>query len=159
MNIQLEQVLTQALAFLILFWILKRFAWKPLLGIIEERKEAIASDFEQIRQEKEAVQRTAAEYEEKLKEIEEEARRQMSEAMQKGKERATVIQQEAHQEAASVLARAKEEIEKEVEKGKEQLKLDLVHMAIAITEKMLHQELDEEKQKKLISEFVERAEL
>ena len=40
MSISLQEILTQALAFILLVAVLKKFAWKPLLALLDERREA-----------------------------------------------------------------------------------------------------------------------
>ena len=43
--IDIRQVLTQILGFLLMVWILRRYAWGPLIGMLEARREKIAGDF------------------------------------------------------------------------------------------------------------------
>ena len=37
-------LVTQIVGFLIVLWVLKRYAWKPVLGLLEERRARIAAD-------------------------------------------------------------------------------------------------------------------
>ena len=56
MEFELQQVLTHTVGFLITVWVLKRFAWGPLLGMMEERRNKIVGEFQKIEEEKEKVQ-------------------------------------------------------------------------------------------------------
>jgi F-type H+-transporting ATPase subunit b len=159
LSIHIEQILSQIVAFLIMFWILKRYAWKPLSNILEERTKKIAGEFESIAQEKNELALLNAQYHERLKKIEEEARSKIQEGINKGNQLAVKIQEQAHQQAAELMNRTKEEIGLEIAKGKAELKGEVVSMAISMTQKILHKELDAGKQKQLLSEFIKEAEL
>ncbi len=39
----ISQILTQLIAFLIFLWIMKRFAWRPILRLLDERRERLES--------------------------------------------------------------------------------------------------------------------
>ncbi len=43
--VDVPQVLTQILGFLLMVWILRRYAWGPVLGMLEARREKIAGEF------------------------------------------------------------------------------------------------------------------
>ena len=70
-----QQVVTHILGFLIFVWILKKYAWGPLLGLMEERRNKIAGEFKQIEKEKADVAALTNDYQKKLKEIDNERRR------------------------------------------------------------------------------------
>jgi F-type H+-transporting ATPase subunit b len=156
MDIELRQILTQIIAFLLMLWILKRFAWKPLLGIMEERKQKIQSEFEAIETEKMEIQHLTNEYQDKLRQIEAESRAKIQEAIKQGNDIALQIQNDAQKQAKSILNKAQSEIEKELMKSKVQLKNELIEMTMTIAEKMIHDNLNTAKQRKLIAEFVDQ---
>ena len=56
MNFHIAQILTQIIGFLVALWILKRYAWKPLLGILDERRAKISGELDTIEQEKGRVE-------------------------------------------------------------------------------------------------------
>ena len=55
MNLEWQQILTHLLGFAIAVWLLKRYAWGPLLSIMEERRNKIVDEFKHIEDEKESV--------------------------------------------------------------------------------------------------------
>ena len=55
MNLQWDILLTQAVGFLIVMWLLRKYAWGKLLAFIEKRRETIAASFDEIEQEKNNV--------------------------------------------------------------------------------------------------------
>ena len=56
MNFEWQLLLTHSFSFLITLWILKRFAWGPLLDLIDERREKIVGEFETIERDKEKAE-------------------------------------------------------------------------------------------------------
>lgn len=159
MNIDIAQVVLQMVAFLLMLWILKKFGWKPLLDLLQERRQKIQAEFDSIDEQKKQVSWLADEYHEKLKGIETEARHKIQEAVLQGRQIAMEIQQETQANAKEIIDKAKEEVNREVANARTQLKNDLVVMAVATAEKILHEKIDGSMHKKLIAEFVEEAEL
>ena len=153
-----QEILTHILGFLIILILLRIFAWKPILGLLDERKKRIASEFDNIEKAKQEMAKLREEYEVKLKEIDLEARKRIQEAIAEGQKMAADLQIEAREEAKKVLDRAKENIELEVAKAKVELRDDIVNMAILATEKIINERLDDAKHKELIVEFIEGVE-
>ncbi len=159
MDIEISQILTQIVAFLIMLWILKRYGWKPLLDLLEERRKKIESEFDAIALQKEEANKLNEVYKEKLREIESEARHKIQEAVVHGQKIADEMQAEIQANAKEVMLKAKAEVKEEISRAKNQLKNDLINMSVNIAEKILREKLDEPYHKKLIEEFVKEAEL
>ena len=153
-----QEILTQIFGFLIILILLRIFAWRPILKLLDERKKRIASEFDNIEKAKQEMAKLREEYEVKLKEIDLEARKRIQEAIAEGQKMAADLQVEAREEAKKVLSRAKENIELEVAKAKVELRDDIVNMAILATEKIINERLDDAKHKELIVEFIEGVE-
>ncbi|WP_042281312.1 MULTISPECIES: F0F1 ATP synthase subunit B [Candidatus Protochlamydia] len=159
MNFEIEQILTQIIAFLIMLGVLKKFVWKRLLNLIEERKQLIQSEFDKIENQKEEVTKLSEEYKAKLHDIDAEARRRIQEAVVKGRDIAHDIEQETRQKVTSLLNNAQEEMKLELAQAKEQLKKDVLNISFAITEKLIHEKVDISKHQKLVEEAVEQVEI
>ena len=158
MDISLQQIITHAIGFLITLWILKKFAWKPLLAMIEERREKIAGEFQKIEDEKAEVDKLAAQYEAKLKDIEGERRAKLAEAVTEGKQVAEEIKRNAQAGARKIADKAKAELLLDVAKAKVQLKGDMVAMTVAAAEKIIREKLDDAKHRELIGNFIDNVE-
>lgn len=158
MDIQLQQILTHLVGFLITLWILKKFAWGPLLAMIDERRDKILGEFKKIDDDKADVAQSAAEYDIKLKDIENERRLKIIEAVNEGKKVAEEIKINAHNEAKQITAKAKAEIERDIDKAKVQLKDDMVAITIIAAEKIISEKMDDRKHRELISEFIDEVE-
>lgn len=158
MNFELQQLLTHAVGFLITVWILKRFAWGPLLNIMEERRKKIADEFASIENEKGKVAEMAADYEAKLKEIESERRQKLVEAVTDGKKIAEDIKAQARDEAREIAQKARADLDREVAKARVELKEQMISITMGAAEKLLREKLDEAKHRQLIDGFIANVE-
>jgi F-type H+-transporting ATPase subunit b len=155
MGLEIGQIVTQIIGFLIAVFLLKKFAWKPLLSILEQRRLKIKSEFDNIDKEKKKVEDLLSDYQTKLKEIDSLARVKIQEAAREGQELANEIKENARKESKDILTKARDEIQRDVDKAKVQLKNDLVNMTMRVAEKLIRERLDEEKDRKLIAEFID----
>jgi F-type H+-transporting ATPase subunit b len=155
MGLEIGQIITQIIGFLIAVFLLKKFAWKPLLSILEERRSKIKSEFDNIDKEKQKATNLLSDYQTKLKEIDALARLKIQEAAQDGQKLANEIKENARKESKDILNKARDQIERDMDQAKVQLKNDLVNMTMWVAEKLIREKLDEEGDKKLIAEFID----
>jgi len=153
--IDIRQVITQILGFLIMVWVLRHYAWGPLLAMLEARRARIAGEFEDAERMKAEALQVRGHYEQELRGIEAQARQRLQEAVAEGQKVAAEIRTQAQGEAAGRLERAQDEIAREREKAKEILKEQVIDLAMRSAEKILRQKLDEPAQRKLASEFID----
>ena len=153
-SLEWQQILTHIVGFVIALWILKKYAWKPLLNMIDERRELIQSDFDKAKEELESAEKLHADYEARMKEAETEARAKIQDAIREGQGVAAEIKETARNDSRDLIERAKEELSRDVDKAKVQLKMDIVRMTLAATEKMIDEKLDEAKHRELIEGFI-----
>jgi F-type H+-transporting ATPase subunit b len=154
-SLEWQQILTHALGFLIALWILKKYAWGPLLNLLDERRQKIEGDFQQIEDEKAEADKLKAEYENKLKNIESERRQKIAEGVNEANKMASDIKMGAHEEARSMINRTNEQLKRDVDAAKVQLKEDMVNITIKAAEKILREKLDETKERDLIGNFID----
>ena len=156
--IDIRQVATQILGFLLLVWILGKYAWTPLIAMLEKRRETIAGQFREAERRKAEAEALKVRYEQELKSIDAQARQKLLEAVGEGQKVAGEIKAQAQADAAQRLARAEEEIVREREKAKELLKQQMIHLAMRSAEKILRQRLDDPTQRQLVGEFIDEVE-
>ena len=154
MNFEWQLLVTHAIGFLITLWILKRYAWGPLLKLIEERRLKIVGEFENIDKEKQKAADLNAQYQSQLREIESQRRNEIVKAVNEGKKIAEELKVAARDEVNELRDKSKSDLEREIVKAKVQLKDDMVAITMAATEKLLHEKLDEKHHRKLIDEYI-----
>lgn len=153
--IDVRQVVTQILGFLIMLWILRKFAWGPVIGMLEARRQKIASEFKEAERRQGDADKLRVQYEQELKGIEAKARVRIQEAVAEGQKVAGEIKSQAQTEAAARLERAQDEIARELEKSKEVLKEQMISLSLRSAEKILRQKLDDPAQRRLVGEFID----
>lgn len=158
MNIEISQVLTHVLGFLVALFILKRYAWKPMLKVLDDRKQKIADEFKEIETQKQKTDQLFAEYEARLSKIEDEARRRIQEAVVEGQKVAGEIRQQAQEEARKITGRAQADIERELAKARVQLKEEMVGLTLGATERLLREKLDPAGHRKMVERFLTEVE-
>ena len=142
----------QALAILLLFVALTYILYKPVLKVLEDRKQRIANDVASAKQDKADASEFKAEYEAKLKNIDKEADVILGEARKKALAKENEIIAQAKDEAARIVAHAKNEAELEMKKAKDEIKQQIIEVATLMAGKIVTVSLDDEDQANLIQE-------
>ena len=153
--IDIRLVLTQILGFLILVWILGRYAWGPVVAQLEARRSRIAAEFDDAARRQREADAARARYEQELKGIESQARQRILEAVTEGQRLAAEIKAQAQADAAARIVRAGEEIAHEQEKAREMLKEQVAALSIRTAEKILRAKLDGAGQRALVERFID----
>ena len=149
-----------SITFLVLLFILKKFAWKPILGAVSERekgiKDALASAVE-ARKEMENLQ---ADNERILKEARAEREAMLKDARELKNKMIDDAKQDAKIEANKLITQAQAVIEAEKNAAIADLKSQVAKISISIAEKVVREELSNtEKQEKLVESMLDNATL
>lgn len=158
LQLDLHQVLSQAVSFLILLWLLKRFAWKPLLVLLDERQERIERDLSEAAQRKAEMERLQVEYAKHLERINDEARAKLQQAILEGKRIAAEIQEQARAQGQALVQKSKETIALELAKAKVTLRDELAAMAMGAVERLLRQKVDAKADRQLVDDVLKELE-
>jgi len=156
--IDIRQVLTQIVGFLVLVWAMRKWAFGPLVGMLEARRQAIAGEFAAADRAKAEAAELKNRYEIEIRGIEAQARQRIQEAVNEGQKVAGEIRTQAQHEAQQRLERAADEITREREKAKEIVKEQIIRLSMRSAEKILRQKLDEATHRQLVVEFVDEVE-
>ena len=158
MNLVWQQIVTHALGFLIVVFALKKFAWGPVMDMVEERRDKIANDFREIELQKQDIRQQEEQYQQKLKEMDAEHRQKLLEGVNEGQKVANELKSNAQAEAKEIISKAKEETVREVAKAKVQLKKDMVEITMSAAEKILAEKLTADKDRELVAGFIDELE-
>ncbi len=138
----LQQIIAQALGFLLLLWVLKRFAWGPLLSVLDARRTRIEEALRRIEEGKQELLQLQQEYSRRLAKIDEETRDKIQQAVLDGKRIAGEIQEQARTQAHAIIEKSKETVELELAKAKVTLRDQLAEMTMEAVERILRQKVD-----------------
>lgn len=143
--------------FLILLFLLKKFAYKPVLNILDERKNAIEAAINNAETARTEAEKLRKEYETRLAEAKQEAQDIIAKAAKLGEETKAEIVANAQNEATKAIQRAQEEITREKEQAIAALRDEVAVLAVMAAGKVLGKSITVEDHAKLVKEFVAEA--
>ena len=148
------------LSFLLVLFLLTKFAWRPILDTIKEREEAIENALRTAEKAQEEIENLKAFNENILRE----AKAERDNILKAGREAKDAIISEAKEkaqvEADKIIAQAKETIENQKMAAITELKNQVAKLSIEIAEKILREHLsDDQKQKALVKSMVDEINL
>ena len=158
LQLDLQQIVAQGLGFLLLWWALKRFAWKPILAALDARQVRIESGLNKIEAEKTEIERLRVDYQARLAKIEDEARQKIQDAVREGRKVSSEIQEDARTQAQGIITKAQQTIELELAKAKVTLRDDLTEMTMEAVQDLLRQKLNPETDKALVNAILDELE-
>ena len=151
-------LLAQMVNFAILLFILKRFLYKPILKVLEERKNKIATSMKQSEQ----IQKKFEELDAKQQEILDNARNESAQiidaAKSEAKTLANQIQIEASNQAQQALKRAQETLALEKQKMISEAKKEIVSVVTSATQKVIGKMMTKKDNDRLVTEAVNETE-
>lgn len=142
------------ITFIIVAFVLRRFAWGPLLSAVEGREKSIANAIESAKRERAEAEKLLAEQKTAIAA----ARQEAADAVRKTQAEMEKFREElmgkARKEADSMKADATRAIAEERAKAIADIKGEAVKLSIAIAEKLLSEKLDDAKHEALAQQFV-----
>jgi F-type H+-transporting ATPase subunit b len=150
----IQQIISQAISFLLLLVILRRFAWGPLLTILDQRRARIEGDLKHAADAKVEVARLREELDRRLAKIDEETRAKIQQAILEAKQISLQIQDEARTQGKAILAKSKETVELELAQAKVMLRDQVAEMTVQAVERVLKQKLDASADQRLIESIL-----
>lgn len=141
--------------FLVAMLILRRYAWKPLLGALAAREEKIRSQLEQAEHAQAEAQRLLEEHRQALAAAEEQSQRIIREGRSLADQMKADILEKANTSARTMIDQAKGEIQREKDSALEHLRAEVADLAILAAGKILDANLDTPKQRKLVDAVIQ----
>lgn len=153
-------VILQTIAFLLLMFLLAKFAWKPVLAAIKEREQSIDEALNKAELAKQEMTRLTAQNEELLKEARFERDRILKEAKALKDSIVHEAKTQAHNEGAKLIEKARIEIENQKKAALAELKNQVSTLSLDIAERVLRNQLqDKAKQQELVTSLLKDVEL
>jgi F-type H+-transporting ATPase subunit b len=144
--------------FLVLFPLLRYFYFRPLGEAIEQRTSDLEGTFAEAEDLRAEMSRMRSEYEQRLAATEAQAREQIQAQIREAQELRDRLRAEAVQQAEELKRMALEDIEREKNKIVTDLRLHVVNLTLQATERLVGENVDDAKNRKLVEEFIEKAE-
>ena len=148
------------IAFLLVLFILKKYAWKPILEALDTREQNITEAIESAKKAREEMAQLTAKNEEVLKQAREERSQILKEANEVKEKIIAEARDKAQSEAARILEDTKEDIQIQKKAVLAEMKNAAAALSLEIAEKVLVKELsDKGAQEKFVNELADKASL
>lgn len=154
LGFEFPKFLWQVANFLILLWILKKFAYKPINNMLDERRQSIENAINNAETAKNEAEKLRKDYESRLAEAKKEAQDILAKATKLGEEMKNDIITNAQNEATKAIQRAQEEITREKDQAIAALRDEVATLAVMAAGKVLGKSIAVADHEKLVKEFV-----
>jgi len=141
------------LIFLILLFLLRKFAWKPIVTALKEREESIEKALNEARTAREEIENLKLENDKILTQAKLERDAMLRQAKEFGDSIINQAKENAQKEGKLILAETRELVKREKEQAMQELKNEIGDLVIKTASKVIRQELtSNDQQKKIIEE-------
>lgn len=154
-SVNIWQILASLANLVMLFLMVKKFLYKPVKKMLEQRQNTIQGDYDAAAEAKEKALSAQNEYEEKLRSAKTEADSVIKSAVNIANEREKEIIAQAKQKADGIVRQAESDAILERKKAEDGIRKEIVEVSSLLTEKMLEREVSAADHKHLIDSFIE----
>lgn len=147
-------LLVQFINFFILVAILAKFAFKPLVGVMEARRKKIEGDLANAQATLESAEATRKEYEAQLANARKEAQAIVEKAAQIAERNTQAQIKELKEQLVREKEEARNEIAREQAKALEKMREDMVTLSVAIAGKLVAKNMDSQANVDLVKEAI-----
>lgn len=154
MEINVSQIIATIINFLILYLILRHFLFKPVNDNIDKRQNEIITKINETEEDRRKAKELRIENENKLNSARQEGKNIVEDYKNKAEKVEADVLKEAHEEAETIIKRAKVEAEREKEKAADEIKNQVVDLAVLLSSKALEESIDEDQHRRLIKDFI-----
>jgi len=144
------------LTFLVLVWLLRRFAWAPLLTALDKRQATIAQAIEDAKRAREEVERVKQESAQVLTKARVDAEAILTRAQSDAGVFHEEMRQKAIADAQGIVQRAEKQIELEKNRAIKEIRRETVDLSLAIATKIIHRNITKEDNLHLIDETIKQ---
>ena len=146
----------QVTGFILLWILLARYLFRPVLSLLDTRQQEIKATYEGAENERARAGDLKAEYEKQLAGADAEARTRIQAAIKEAESAKNDILADARSRSEEILRRGQEGLAREREKILAQIREEVVDISLAAAGKLIGESLDEAKHRKLVNDFVDK---
>jgi len=149
-----KSLIIQVINFGLLLLVLWRFLYRPLLGKMEERTQAIVKSLAEAQAARAEAQREREEHAARVQAAYAEAQAIRAAALKEAEEEQRRLVEGARAEANRLVAAAKAELEQDVRRAKQELRREVGDLAIAVAERLIKKSLRDEDHRRIVEEAI-----
>jgi F-type H+-transporting ATPase subunit b len=149
----------EIVVFLVLLYLLSRYVFPPIDKALRARQQLIARSLSEAEEARREVEEAKRKERADLAEARHQAQEILDRAQKLGEELREELRQKGREEQEAMLARARAELAQEREKAVSQLRNQVADLVLLATTKVLQEELDPKRQRRLIDEALGEVDL
>lgn len=153
-SVNIWQIVISLCNLILLFLIMKKFLYKPVRKVLDQRDEAVRERYGRAEEAEASAEAAREEWQGKLAAADEEARLVMQQATADAEARGREMIDDAHAAAERIVRKAEEDAEAERRKAQSDIRREIVDVSTALSEKMLAREINDDDQRDLIDKFL-----
>ena len=146
------------ITFLLVLFLLSKFAWKPLLKVLQEREDEIKSSLKDAELAKTELEKVNLESEKILNDARAESRKIQAESKLVSEKQRDEIIDKAKEEAKKIVVNAESQIKMEKDLAIKQIQEKVVDLTFSISEKVIKKNLSTDDNKKIIKDSLKNLE-
>ena len=154
-SINIWQILVSLLNLVILFLLIKKFLYKPVKKMLQERQATIDKQYSDAEDAKNKAIADQKAYEEKLSAAKTEADGVILAAVDTAKAREKEILAEAKQKAEGIVTKAESDAKLAILKAEDSIRREIIDVSTLLTEKVLEREISDQDHKNFIDSFID----
>lgn len=140
--------------FLLLLFLLQRFAWGPILGAVNAREQRIQESLDAAQRQTDEIQALVAEQKQHLAAARKEAQQIVADGREAGDRVRKDIEEKARAESQAMLERARAEIEREKDAALAALRRESVDLALAAASRLVGERLDSDQDREIAGNYI-----
>lgn len=145
--------------FLLVVLVLGKYAWGPVLALLQQREEFIHRSLAEARRDREEAESRLKEYVAKLRDARTEAAAIIEEARRDAEQLRGELRQRARTEADTLIQNAERQITLQTQRAIQEIRRETVDLSVAIASKIIQRNLTKEDNQHLIDEALRQAEI
>ena len=153
-----KSLIIQVINFGLLLLVLTKFLYRPLLGMMNERTQAIKKSLEEAQAARAEAQREREEHAAKIQAAYGEAQAIRAAALQEAAEEQRRLVEAARAEAARLVDSAKAELAQDVRRARQELRQEVGNLAVSVAEQLIRRSLRDEDHRRIVEDVVTRLE-
>ncbi|MDZ4711327.1 MAG: F0F1 ATP synthase subunit B [bacterium] len=147
-------IIWQIIIFVLLVILLKKIAWKPLLTALHTREQTIKDSIDQAEKLQKDAEALIEQHKKNLTDANVQSMKVINDAKETANKMRDELMNRAQEDSRKLIEQAKVEIRQEKETAMSELRNEVSDLAIKAAEKIIKDNLDENKQRKIVNDFI-----
>jgi len=155
LNVDPGLIIWTIITFFILLLLLRLTAWKPIMKALAAREENIRTSLAKAEKARDDAERILLENKKNLEQAEEQVQKTLKDGRALAEKMRQEVTNKANDEARRMIAQAKDQIEREKQEALKELRAEVAHLAVSAASRIIEEQLDEKKHKKIVDKFID----